>query len=59
MNGLRRIAPLGFNTKYMSQTMKTKIGIPAFALATLLFLGMPLASSSGYVAVSVGTIRLP
>ena len=34
--------------------MKTKIGIPAFALAALLFLGMPLASSSGYVAVSVG-----
>ncbi len=34
--------------------MKTKIGIPAFALAVLLFLGMPLASSSGYVAVSIG-----
>ncbi|MGH8093579.1 MAG: YXWGXW repeat-containing protein [Chthoniobacterales bacterium] len=34
--------------------MKIKIGIPAFVLAALLFLGMPLASSSAYVAVSVG-----
>jgi WXXGXW repeat (2 copies) len=34
--------------------MKTKIGLPAFALAALLFLGLPLASSPAYVAVSVG-----
>ena len=34
--------------------MKTKIGLLSFALAALLFLGLPLASSSAYVAISVG-----
>ena len=34
--------------------MKTKLKLPAFVLAALLFLGLPLASSSGYVAISVG-----
>jgi WXXGXW repeat (2 copies) len=34
--------------------MKTKIGLSAFVLAALLFLGLPPTSSSGYVAVSVG-----
>ena len=34
--------------------MKTKNGLLSFALATLLFLGLSLASSSAYVAVSIG-----
>ena len=34
--------------------MKTKIGLSTCVLAALLFLGLPLASSSGYVAISVG-----
>ena len=34
--------------------MKTRIGLPAIALAALLFLGQPLASSSAEVVVSVG-----
>lgn len=34
--------------------MNKTLGLPAFVLAVLLFLGLPLASSSGYVAVSVG-----
>ena len=34
--------------------MKTKIRLSTCVLAALLFLGLPLASSSGYVAVSVG-----
>ena len=34
--------------------MKTKFGLLAFALAALLFFGLPVASSSAYVAVSVG-----
>ena len=39
--------------------MKTKIALPAFALAALLFLGLPLASSSAYVAVSIGIAPPP
>ncbi len=34
--------------------MKTKIGLPALALAALFFLGLPPASSPAYVAVSIG-----
>ncbi|HEY1582907.1 MAG TPA: hypothetical protein VGF73_07405 [Chthoniobacterales bacterium] len=34
--------------------MKTKFGLPAFALAVLLFIGLPLHSSSAFVSVSVG-----
>ena len=34
--------------------LKMKIKFPALALAALLFAGLPLASSSAYVAVSVG-----
>ena len=39
--------------------MKTRIGLPAFVLAALLFLGLPLASSSADVAVSVGIAPPP
>ena len=34
--------------------MKTRIGFLSYTLAALLFLGLPLASSSAYVAISVG-----
>ncbi len=34
--------------------MKTKIGLSTCVLAALLFLGLPLASSSAYVGISVG-----
>ena len=38
----------------MLQLKKMKIKLPALAFAALLFAGLPLASSSGFVAVSVG-----
>ena len=39
--------------------MKTKIGLPAFALTALLFLGLPQASSSAEVVVSIGIAPPP
>ena len=38
----------------MLQLKKMKIKLPALAFAALLFAGLPLASSSAFVAVSVG-----
>ena len=48
---VQSIAPSGLNKIH---SMKTRIGLPAIALAAFLSLGLPLASSSAEVVVSVG-----
>ena len=51
MNSLQHIRSSYFNN---SLHMNTRIGFLSYTLAALLFLGLPLASSSAYVAISVG-----
>src|SRR6476619_4346324 len=55
LKGLQSIASRFNNTLHM----KTRIGLPAFVLAALLFLGLPPASSSAEVAVAIGIAPPP